>query len=91
LASGNAIIIKPSPRTPLTPLLLAEVVVQSGLPPAALQVVPADVTFVNRYLEDPRVAMISFTGSAVIGWDLKAKSGKKAITLELGGTAPVIV
>lgn len=91
LASGNAIIIKPSPRTPLTALLLAEVVVQSGLPPAALQVVPADVTFVNRYLEDPRVAMISFTGSAVIGWDLKAKSGRKAITLELGGTAPVIV
>lgn len=91
LASGNAVIIKPSPRTPLTSLLLAEVFAQCGLPGAALQVVPADVAFVKRYIEDERVAMLSFTGSADVGWKLKAQVGKKAIALELGGAAPVII
>lgn len=91
LASGNAIIIKPSPRTPVTSLLLGEVFVESGLPPAALQIVPMDVKYMDSVLRDDRVAMISFTGSAAVGWDLKQKVGKKALSLELGGNAPVIV
>ncbi|MCA1607859.1 MAG: aldehyde dehydrogenase family protein, partial [Acidobacteria bacterium] len=61
LASGNAIIIKPSPRTPLTALLLGEVFLESGLPSAALQVVPADIEFVDKIIADHRIAMISFT------------------------------
>jgi glyceraldehyde-3-phosphate dehydrogenase (NADP+) len=91
LASGNAIIIKPSQRTPLTSLLLGEVFMASGLPPAALQIVPMDVKHMDSVLNDDRVAMISFTGSAAVGWDLKQKIGKKALALELGGNAPVIV
>lgn len=91
LASGNAIIIKPSQRTPLTSLLLGEVFLESGLPKGALQIVPMDVKYVDAVLSDERVAMISFTGSAAIGWDLKQKAGKKAVALELGGNAPVIV
>jgi glyceraldehyde-3-phosphate dehydrogenase (NADP+) len=91
LASGNAIIIKPSQRTPLTSLLLGEVFMESGLPPAALQIVPMDVKYMDSVLKDDRVAMISFTGSAAVGWDLKQKIGKKALALELGGNAPVIV
>lgn len=91
LASGNAIIIKPSPRTPLTSLLLGEIFLRSGLPSAALQIVPMDVNYLDTILGDERVAMISFTGSAPVGWQLKQKAGKKAVALELGGNAPVIV
>lgn len=91
LASGNAIIIKPSPRTPLTALLLGEVFLESGLPTGALQIVPADVAHIDSVISDDRVAMISFTGSSAVGWDLKSKIGMKAIALELGGNAPVIV
>jgi len=91
LAAGNSIIIKPSPRTPLTALLLGEVFLESGLPPAALQVVPADVKYIDRIVNDDRVGFISFTGSAQVGWDLKNRVGKKPIALELGGNAPVVV
>ncbi len=91
LASGNSIIIKPSQRTPLTALLLGEVFTESGLPAGALQIVPMDVKYMDTILGDDRIAMISFTGSAVVGWDLKAKAGKKAVALELGGNAAVIV
>jgi acyl-CoA reductase-like NAD-dependent aldehyde dehydrogenase len=91
LASGNAIIIKPSGRTPLTSILLGEVFLESGLPESALQIVPMDVKYIDSILEDERIKMISFTGSAEVGWNLKNKAGKKFIALELGGNAPVIV
>ncbi len=91
LASGNAIIIKPSPRTPLTALLLGEVFLESGLPKNALQVVPMDTKYIDTVLNDDRVSMVSFTGSAAVGWELKRKVGKKPVALELGGNAPVIV
>jgi len=91
LAAGNAIIIKPSPRTPLTSLLLGEVFLESGLPKGALQIVPTDIENIDLILNDERVSMISFTGSAAVGWDIKNRAGKKAIALELGGNAPVIV
>ncbi len=91
LASGNAIVIKPSPRTPLTSLLLGEVFLESGLPPSALQIIPTDVANIPKIVNDDRVAMISFTGSAAVGWELKNNVGKKPIALELGGNAPVIV
>ncbi len=91
LASGNAIIIKPSDRTPLTSLLLAEVFAESGLPAAALQVVPMDVKHIDAAYDDERIRMISFTGSAPVGWGIKAKAAKKFVTLELGGNASVIV
>ncbi|HEX6279209.1 MAG TPA: aldehyde dehydrogenase family protein [Pyrinomonadaceae bacterium] len=91
LASGNAIIIKPSSRTPLTALLLGEVFLDCGLPEAALQVVPTDVKNVDAIITDERIAMVSFTGSAAVGWDLRSKAAKKPVALELGGNAPVIV
>lgn len=91
LACGNAIIIKPSQRTPLTALLLGEVFLESGLPNAALQIVPTDTKHIELIYANERVKMISFTGSAEVGWQLKAKAHKKMITLELGGNAPVIV
>jgi glyceraldehyde-3-phosphate dehydrogenase (NADP+) len=91
LASRNAIIVKPSPRTPLSSLLLGEVFLAAGLPPAALQVVPVDVPTIDAALADERVAMISFTGSAEVGWRLRERAGRKAVVLELGGNAPVII
>lgn len=91
LASGNSIIIKPSPKTPLTALLLGEIFLSSGLPKSALQIVPLDVRHIELILKDDRIGMISFTGSDAVGWKLKEQAGRKAIALELGGNAPVIV
>lgn len=91
LASGNSIIIKPSPRTPLTALLLGEVFMESGLPKNALQIAPMDTKYIEKIYADERVKMISFTGSADVGWQIKSKANKKFVTLELGGNAPVIV
>ncbi|HEX8747843.1 MAG TPA: aldehyde dehydrogenase family protein [Pyrinomonadaceae bacterium] len=91
LASRNAIIIKPSPRTPLTAMLLGEAFLESGLPSGALQIVPVEIPVIETFLKDERVGMISFTGSAEVGWRLRAEAPRKQVTLELGGNAPVIV
>ncbi len=91
IASGNAIIIKPSQRTPLTSLLLGEVFMESDLPKSALQIVPMDTKYIETIYTDERIKMISFTGSAEVGWNIKAKANKKQVTLELGGNAPVII
>ncbi|MCA1633117.1 MAG: aldehyde dehydrogenase family protein [Acidobacteria bacterium] len=91
LASRNAIIVKPSPRTPLTSFLLGEVFLDSGLPKSALQVVPMEIETIDVVLRDERVAMLSFTGSAEVGWRLRERAARKMVTLELGGNAPVIV
>ena len=91
LASANVIIIKPSPRTPLTALLLGEVFLESGLPKAALQIVPMDVELIEQVLADDRIQMISFTGSAEVGWQIKERARRKFVALELGGNAAVIV
>lgn len=91
LAAGNPIVIKPAPQTPLTALLLGEAVVQTDLPPGAISVVPCTNTVAERLVVDDRFKLLSFTGSAPVGWMLKAKAGKKRVVLELGGNAGVIV
>lgn len=91
LASGNTIVVKPSPKTPITALILAEIVEESGLPPGALSVILCPVEVIDRYLKDERIGMVTFTGSAKVGWSLKEKVGRQKITLELGGNAGVIV
>jgi acyl-CoA reductase-like NAD-dependent aldehyde dehydrogenase len=91
LASGNAIIIKPSPRTPLTAILLGEAFLESGFPKSALQILQMDVGDIDSVVNDDRVAMVSFTGSAAVGWELRTRAGKKPVALELGGNAPVII
>ena len=91
LASRNAIVVKPSPRTPLTAFLLGEVFLASGFPAAALQVAPMEIETIDSVLRDDRVQMVSFTGSAEVGWLLRERAARKAVTLELGGNAPVVV
>ncbi|TKS60837.1 MAG: aldehyde dehydrogenase [Nitrospira sp.] len=91
LAAGNPILIKPAPQTPLTALLLGEVALEAGLPPGGFNVVPCDNALAERFVMDPRFKLLSFTGSAPVGWMLKAKCGKKKVTLELGGNAGVVI
>lgn len=91
LAAGNPILIKPAPQTPLTALLLGDVALEAGVPPGGFNVVPCDNVLAERCVVDPRFKLLSFTGSAPVGWMLKNKCGKKKVTLELGGNATVVI
>ncbi len=91
IASGNSIVLKPASQTPLTALLLAEVIREAGIPEGAVNVVPASGKDAEELVRDERIRKLTFTGSAAVGWHLKAISGKKYVTLELGGNAGVIV
>ncbi len=91
IASGNAVILKPSPQGTLTSLKLAEIIESSGLPKEAFSVIPCENKLAETLVTDPRIAMLSFTGSPAVGWTLKSKAGRKKVLLELGGNAGVIV
>ena len=91
IAAGNPIIIKPAEKTPLSSVILAEIVLEAGYPPQAFSMLNAWGADTEIMVTDPRIAMISFTGSAAVGWMLKSKAGQKKVTLELGGNAGVIV
>ena len=92
LAVGNSIIIKPASSTPISALILARISSDAGAPAGSVNVLP-----VRRHrdipvlLEDEHIKMISFTGSAAVGWSLKTQIGKKRIALELGGNSGSIV
>jgi len=91
LAVGNSLLVKPSPRAPLCALLLGEIAVKAGLPPGALSVLPCSLAQTERLVQHERFKMLTFTGSAAVGWKLKALAGKKRVALELGGNAAAIV
>jgi len=91
IASGCTMVLKPAPQTPMTALLLAETVQQAGWPDGALNVLPLSNEDASLLITDDRLKMISFTGSVAVGWDIKRRSGKKKVVLELGGNAGVIV
>jgi glyceraldehyde-3-phosphate dehydrogenase (NADP+) len=84
-------VIKPAPQTPLSALLLAEAVQQAGWPDGGLNVLPLSNEDAGLLVSDDRLKMISFTGSAPVGWLIKKNAGKKKVVLELGGNAGVIV
>lgn len=91
LATGNTMVLKPALKTPLSSLLLAEVLDAAGVPPGQVNVVPFNHEHIPPLLMDSRVKMVSFTGSAGVGWRLKAQAAKKKVALELGGNAAVVV
>jgi glyceraldehyde-3-phosphate dehydrogenase (NADP+) len=91
VASGNTMVVKLAPKTPLTGLLLARVIEEAGLPAGQVNFVTCPNEDVARLVTDDRVKMVSFTGSPAVGWKLKEASGRKRITLELGGNAGVIL
>lgn len=91
IAAGCPIILKPASSTPLSTLRLAEIIHETALPEGALSVIPMDRKTGNLLVTDPRIKMLSFTGSPEVGWKMKEESGKKKVILELGGNAGVIV
>lgn len=91
LACGCPVIIKASPRAPLTALRLGELALEQDLPSGAVNVLAGGAEPVEQLLSDERVALFSFTGSAAVGWELKARAGRKRVVLELGGNAANIV
>lgn len=91
IAAGCPVIIKPSSATPLSTLLLSEIIAETGLPEGSVSVLPMDRETGNRLVTDPRIALLSFTGSPEVGWRMKATAGRKKVVLELGGNAGVIV
>ena len=91
IAAGCPIILKPAPQTPISSFLLAEIVQESGWPEGALAVMPLSNDDAGILVADDRIKLLTFTGSAAVGWQLKTRAGKKRVTLELGGNAGVIV
>jgi acyl-CoA reductase-like NAD-dependent aldehyde dehydrogenase len=91
VAAGCTIVHKPASQTPLGSLLLAELMEKAGWPAGALNVLPLSGSGAERLVSDERLKKLTFTGSPAVGWDLKAKAGRKRVTLELGGNAGVIV
>jgi len=92
IAAGCPIVLKPAEKTPLTALLLAEVIDKTALPKGAFNVVVArDPALGELLATDPRIKVLSFTGAAGVGWRLKSLANRKRVTLELGGNAGVIV
>ena len=92
IAAGCPLILKPAPQTPFTALALGEVILKAGWPDEALAVLPlenADAAWLAE--KEDRIKLVSFTGSAKVGWDLKMHSGRKRVVLELGGNAALII
>ncbi len=91
MACGATITLKPPPQDPLTTLRLGDLVKASGYPDGAVNIVPCHIEVAQVLIEDPRVRLITFTGSAKAGWAIRAKAGTKRVALELGGNAAVII
>jgi acyl-CoA reductase-like NAD-dependent aldehyde dehydrogenase len=92
LAAGCPVVLKPASQTPISALLLAELETEAGLPPGWLNVVCGEAAEIGDVLvDDERVALITFTGSAAVGWKLRERAPRKRVNLELGNATPVIV
>lgn len=92
LAAGNTVVLKPATSTPMSSVLLCEILHAAGLPPGAINlVIGGGATVGDRLVADPRVGKITFTGSAPVGRHIVARAGIKKVTLELGNASPVIV
>jgi acyl-CoA reductase-like NAD-dependent aldehyde dehydrogenase len=91
IAMGCPFVMKPASLTPLGALIIGEVLAETDLPEGAFSILPAHREGADLFTTDERLKLLSFTGSAEVGWALKAKAGKKKVTLELGGNAAVIV
>ena len=91
LAAGNPIVVRPASQTPVSSLKLARIVLDAGWPEDGIAVVPSSTGDAAPLVEDERIKLLTFTGSPAVGWSLKGRAGRKRVTLELGGNAPVIV
>lgn len=91
IACGATMVLKPPPQDPLSTLLLGEILADCGYPEGALSVIPCSNDDAAPLLDDPRVRLISFTGSARVGWMIRARAAHAHVALELGGNAAVVI
>ena len=91
IAAGCPIILKPSSLTPLSTLMLAQIIDKTALPKGAVSILPMNRETGNKLVTDERISLLSFTGSPEVGWKMKSHAGNKKVVLELGGNAGVIV
>ncbi len=91
LAVGCPFVMKPASRTPLGAIIMGEVLAETDLPKGAFSILPAHREGADLFTTDERLKLLSFTGSPAVGWDLKARAGKKKVVLELGGNAAVVI
>ncbi|WP_116041344.1 aldehyde dehydrogenase family protein [Amycolatopsis palatopharyngis] len=91
LAVGAPIVIKPAPRTPLSALILGEILAEADLPEGAFSVLPIGNEETSELVRDPRLPVVSFTGSGPVGWSLADAAPRKHVVLELGGNAAAVV
>lgn len=91
IAAGCPFVLKPASRTPIGAIIIGEVLAETALPKGAFSVLPCHREGADLFTEDDRFKLLSFTGSPGVGWDLKARAGKKKVVLELGGNAACIV
>jgi glyceraldehyde-3-phosphate dehydrogenase (NADP+) len=91
LAVGAPIVLKAPSRAPLALLALAEIIEGAGAPPGAVSIMPMSRAVGDTMIGDDRFGLLTFTGSPAVGWDMKARAGKKKVVLELGGNASAIV
>ncbi|GAC16798.1 aldehyde dehydrogenase family protein [Aliiglaciecola lipolytica] len=91
IAVGCAFVLKPASRTPLGALIIGEILAETDLPEGAFSILPCSRDGADLFTTDDRFKLLSFTGSPDVGWDLKARAGKKPVILELGGNAGCIV
>ena len=91
IAAGCPFVLKPASATPISALKIAEVLAETDLPKGAFSVLPCEREQADVLVTDDRFKLLSFTGSDVVGWDMKARAGRKKVTLELGGNAAVMI
>lgn len=91
IAAGCPFVLKPASRTPIGALIIGEVLAQTSLPKGAFSILPCHREGADLFTTDDRFKLLSFTGSPDIGWELKARAGKKRVVLELGGNAACVV
>jgi acyl-CoA reductase-like NAD-dependent aldehyde dehydrogenase len=91
IAVGAPIIVKPAPATPLSALLLGEILAETDLPEGSWSVLPVPNTTAAELVTDPRLPVVSFTGSVPVGWGIRDRVPRKHVTLELGGNAAAVV
>ncbi len=91
IAAGCPFILKPASRTPVGALIIGEVLAETALPLGAFSILPCHREHASAFTVDPRLKLLSFTGSPAVGWRLKELAGKKSVVMELGGNAACIV
>ncbi|MCU1617132.1 MAG: Aldehyde Dehydrogenase [Frankiales bacterium] len=91
VAVGAPIVLKPAPATPLSALLLGEILAETDLPAGSWSVLPVTNEVAAELVRDPRLPVVSFTGSVPVGWSIRDSAPRKHVTLELGGNAAVVV